>query len=89
MVPEGLVLLTSATFIVSVVRLAKYNTLVQQLSATEVLARVDVLCVDKTGTITKGELNLKEIQVVNNKEKDEVNNVLAAIAYNLPSKNPT
>lgn len=89
MVPEGLVLLTSATFIVSVARLAKHNTLVQQLSATEVLARVDVLCVDKTGTITEGKLNLKEIQVINNKEINEVNNVLAAIAYNLPSKNPT
>ncbi|MBE6048784.1 MAG: HAD family hydrolase [Clostridium sp.] len=89
MVPEGLVLLTSATFIVSVVRLAKYDTLVQQLSATEVLARVDVLCVDKTGTITEGRLNLKEIKPINNKGLNEINNVLAAIAYNLPSKNPT
>lgn len=89
MVPEGLVLLTSATFIVSVVRLAKYDTLVQQLSATEVLARVDVLCVDKTGTITEGRLNLKEIKPINDKGLNEINNVLAAIAYNLPSKNPT
>lgn len=89
MVPEGLVLLTSATFIVSVVRLAKYDTLVQQLSATEVLARVDVLCVDKTGTITEGSLKLKEIKVLNNSKKSEVDYVLAAISHNLPSENPT
>lgn len=89
MVPEGLVLLTSATFIVSVVRLAKHETLVQQLSATEILARVDVLCVDKTGTITEGKLNLKEIKAIENKDINEIDNVLSAIAYNLPSKNPT
>lgn len=89
MVPEGLVLLTSATFIVSVVRLAKHETLVQQLSATEILARVDVLCVDKTGTITEGRLKLREVKPLNNKNLNEINHVLAAIAYNLPSKNPT
>lgn len=91
MVPEGLVLLTSATFIVSVVRLAKYHTLVQQLSATEILARVDVLCVDKTGTITEGRLNL--IDVINledeNNDNEEIDIVLTAIVHNLPSKNPT
>lgn len=89
MVPEGLVLLTSATFIVSVVRLAKHETLVQQLSATEILARVDVLCVDKTGTITEGRLKLREIKPLNGFRQSEIDNVLAAIAYNLPSKNPT
>ena len=61
MVPEGLVLLTSATFIVSVVKLSKYDTLVQATIATEVLARVDVFCVDKTGTITEGDLKLSEV----------------------------
>lgn len=89
MVPEGLVLLTSATFIVSVVRLAKHETLVQQLSATEILARVDVLCVDKTGTITEGRLNVREVKHLNNAKQSEIDNILAAIAHNLPSKNPT
>ncbi|MGL4109833.1 cation-translocating P-type ATPase [Clostridium sp. LP20] len=88
MVPEGLVLLTSATFIVSVVKLAKYETLVQQLSATEVLARVDVLCVDKTGTITEGKLKLVDIVNLDG-NKEEVDEVLSALVHNLPSKNPT
>ncbi|HAP76848.1 MAG TPA: magnesium-transporting ATPase, partial [Acidimicrobiaceae bacterium] len=52
MVPEGLVLLTSVAFAVGVVRLAQRRCLVQELPAIEVLARVDVLCADKTGTIT-------------------------------------
>ena len=54
MVPEGLVLLTSVAFAVGVVRLSKQRCLVQELPAIEVLARVDVLCADKTGTITEG-----------------------------------
>ena len=89
MIPEGLVLLTSATFIVSVVRLAKYNTLVQQLSATEVLARVDVLCVDKTGTITEGKLNLVNVELIGNSDKELVDRTLSALVHNLPNKNPT
>ena len=89
MVPEGLVLLTSATFIVSVVKLAKYDTLVQQLSATEVLARVDVLCVDKTGTITEGTLKLVDIVSIGDKNKEEIDLVLSTLVHNLPSKNPT
>ena len=89
MVPEGLILLTSATFIVSVVKLGKHNTLVQQLSATEVLARVDVLCVDKTGTITEGKLKLVDIVNIGDSNKEEVDLVLSALVHNLPSKNPT
>ena len=56
MIPEGLVLLTSVVMAISVIRLAKYNTSVQELYAIEKLARVDVLCLDKTGTITSGEM---------------------------------
>ena len=88
MIPEGLVLLASATFIVSVVKLAKYDALIQQLSTTEILARVDVLCVDKTGTITEGKLKLTNVVNVD-KENEDVNDVLAALVHNLPSKNPT
>ena len=54
MIPEGLLLLTSSVMAVSVVRLAKYHVLVQQLYCIETLARVDVICLDKTGTITEG-----------------------------------
>lgn len=53
MVPEGLVLLTSVAMAVAVVRLGRRRTLVQQMPAVEVLARVDVVCVDKTGTLTE------------------------------------
>jgi cation-transporting ATPase E len=61
MVPEGLVLLTSVAFAVGVVRLAARRCLVQELPAIEVLARVDVLCADKTGTLTTGALSLVEV----------------------------
>ena len=58
MVPEGLVLLMSLAFAVAVLRLAKRNVLVQELPAVEGLARVDVLCIDKTGTLTAGKLSV-------------------------------
>jgi cation-transporting ATPase E len=61
MVPEGLVLLTSVTFAVSVVRLGRKQVLVQELAAVETLARVDVLCFDKTGTITAGDLTVHDL----------------------------
>ena len=61
MVPEGLVLLTSVVMAVAVVRLARRNALVQELAAVEVLARVDVLCLDKTGTLTEGKMVLEQI----------------------------
>jgi cation-transporting ATPase E len=54
MIPEGLVLLTSLNFALAVIRLARKNTLVQQLESVETLARVDCLNLDKTGTITDG-----------------------------------
>lgn len=56
MVPEGLVLLTSLAFMVAAVTLAGRQTLVQELPAVEVLARVDVVCLDKTGTLTHGDI---------------------------------
>lgn len=89
MIPEGLMLLTSATFIVSIVKLAKHDTLVQELCATEVLARVDVLCLDKTGTITKGDLKLSDIKNIGNRSDKEIDEILSLLAHNLPSNNPT
>ncbi|MBS1860731.1 MAG: HAD-IC family P-type ATPase [Actinobacteria bacterium] len=62
LIPEGLVLLMSITFAVAAVRLARRNTLVQQMSATESLASVDTICVDKTGTLTEGELRLAAVE---------------------------
>ncbi len=62
LIPEGLVLLMSVTFAVAAVRLARRHTLVQQMSATESLAAVDTICVDKTGTLTEGELRLAAVE---------------------------
>lgn len=56
MIPEGLVILTSIALAVGVIHLARYKTLVQELYCIETLARVDVLCLDKTGTITEGKM---------------------------------
>lgn len=89
MVPEGLVLLISLTFVVGIVRLSKWNTLVQELPATEVLARVDVLCIDKTGTITEGALKVVDVVILNEREKKEIDNAIAAISNSFPSANPT
>ncbi|WP_285116445.1 HAD-IC family P-type ATPase [Leifsonia sp. fls2-241-R2A-40a] len=63
MIPEGLVLLTSLAFGVAAIQLATRKVLVQELAAVEVLARVDVLCLDKTGTLTTGELALHGTEV--------------------------
>ncbi|GAA2248759.1 HAD-IC family P-type ATPase [Rarobacter faecitabidus] len=61
MIPDGLVLLTSMNFALAAVLLARSKVLVQELPAVEVLARVDVLCLDKTGTITDGTIALSEL----------------------------
>jgi len=61
MIPEGLYLLTSVALAVSVMRLAQRKTLVHQMSAIETLARVDVLCVDKTGTVTQPDMSVQEL----------------------------
>src|SRR5437867_2936431 len=61
MIPEGLVLLTSVAFAVGVIRLGRRRCLVQQLPAIEVLARVDVLCLDKTGTLTEPGMELDQV----------------------------
>ncbi|MCF2526392.1 HAD-IC family P-type ATPase [Yinghuangia soli] len=64
MVPEGLVLLTSLAFAVGVIRLGRRQCLVQELPAIEGLARVDVVCLDKTGTLTEGGMNVTEVRVL-------------------------
>ncbi len=89
MVPEGLVLLTSVAFAVGVVRLARHRCLVQELPAIEVLARVDVLCVDKTGTITEGMLALADVEVVGSTDRADVDAALAALSQLDPDPNAT
>jgi cation-transporting ATPase E len=64
MVPEGLVLLTTLAFLVATVGLARRQTLVQELPAVEGLARVDVVCLDKTGTLTHGDVAFDRLEVL-------------------------
>lgn len=64
MIPEGLILLTSTVLAVAVIRLSRSQVLVQQLYCIETLARVDVLCLDKTGTITTGKMEVAKVEVV-------------------------
>ncbi len=77
MIPSGLVLLTSVVLAVSVVRLSKQKTLVQELFCIETLARVDVLCLDKTGTITEGTMEFKEFIPLNHAGELEIANALS------------
>ena len=79
MIPEGLVLLTSSVMAVSVIRLSKYKVLVQQLYCIEVLARVNVLCLDKTGTITEGKMRVHEVSVQDGYKPKEVEKILSEI----------
>ncbi|MFC6323965.1 HAD-IC family P-type ATPase [Companilactobacillus baiquanensis] len=72
MIPEGLVLLTSVALATGAYNLSKKNILVRSLSAIETLARVDTLCLDKTGTITTGNLNVKEILSYNDFSKEAI-----------------
>ena len=82
MVPEGLVLLTSVAFAVGVVRLAKQRCLVQELPAIEVLARVDVLCADKTGHDHRGQRwrSPRSVELLDGADAAEVEDALAALA---------
>lgn len=87
MIPEGLVLLTSTVLAVSVIRLSKYNVLVQELFCIETLSRVDVLCLDKTGTLTEGKLELVDVIPYNNDYN--IDYILSSLATSFEVKNPT
>ena len=88
MVPEGLVLMTSIAFAVGVVRLGQRKCLVQELPAIEGLARVNVVCADKTGTLTENGMRLSEVRIVDDAyPEDQVTTTLAAIAASDPHPN--
>ncbi|MEV6930910.1 HAD-IC family P-type ATPase [Dactylosporangium sp. NPDC051485] len=87
MIPEGLVLMTSIAFAVGVIRLGRRKCLVQELPAIEGLARVDVLCLDKTGTLTEGGMDLGEVLPL--RDGEPIEDALAALANADPRPNPT
>ena len=76
MIPEGLILLTSSVMAVGVIKLYRVKVLVQELYAIETLARVDTLCLDKTGTLTTGDMEYKDVIEANNYSKFEVESYL-------------
>ncbi|MFF7874073.1 HAD-IC family P-type ATPase [Streptomyces californicus] len=87
MIPEGLVLLTSVAFAIGVVRLGRKQCLVQELPAIEGLARVDVVCLDKTGTLTEGGMDVSEIRPLNGSDEAYVQRVLRAFGSSDPRPN--
>src|SRR4051794_23731708 len=89
LIPEGLVLLMSVTLAVAAVRLARMDTLVQQMSAPEALAAVDTICVDKTGTLTTGELELVSVDVSDPSEASAAQQTLARFAASSGERNRT
>lgn len=88
-IPEGLMLLASTVLAVGVVRLSRYKVLVQELYCIETLARVDTLCLDKTGTLTEGVMEVTDTIILNDSFKDDVDKALSAIVNVLDDNNPT
>jgi cation-transporting P-type ATPase E len=89
LIPEGMVLLMSVTFAVAAVRLARKNTLVQQMSATESLAAVDTICIDKTGTLTDGKLRLIGVEVAEGVDEAAAHAALGRFAASAGDRNRT
>ena len=89
MIPEGLYLLTSVALAVGVMRLAKKKTLVHELSCIETLARVDTLCVDKTGTITEPEMKVTGIHPLCGMSEEELSDKIGELVENLNADNDT
>lgn len=89
MVPSGLLLLTTVALSVGMIRLAKYNTLVQDMYSLEMLARVNVLCLDKTGTITDGRMKVSDCVLLNNPTDYTVDDILGSMLASLDDNNQT
>ncbi|GAA2652308.1 HAD-IC family P-type ATPase [Streptomyces vastus] len=87
MVPEGLVLLTSVAFAIGVIRLGRKQCLVQELPAIEGLARVDTVCLDKTGTLTEGGMDVRELHALDGNDETYVRTVLGALGDSDPRPN--
>lgn len=82
MIPEGLVVLTSFAFVLATMTLARRKVLVQELPAVEGLARVDVICLDKTGTLTEGKIVFDRLEVFDKQDEATVQKVLATFSKN-------
>ena len=89
MLPKGLVLLTSVSLAASVVKLGKSNTLVQEMFSIETLSRIDVLCLDKTGTLTEGKMEIEQVIELDNPLKLDFHQVMSSFVAGSLDNNVT
>jgi cation-transporting P-type ATPase E len=89
LIPEGLMVLVSLTYAVAAARMARRGVLAQQLNAIESLASVEVLCVDKTGTLTESALRVAELVPAEGQDGEVLATVLARLAASASSRNDT
>ncbi|MDE6000962.1 MAG: HAD-IC family P-type ATPase, partial [Clostridia bacterium] len=89
MIPSGMLLLTSVALAVGIVRLAKNHTLVQDMYSLEMLARVNVLCLDKTGTITDGRMKVNDCVILNTVGEYSLNDIMGSMLAALDGNNQT
>ena len=89
MIPSGLLLLTTVALSTGMIRLARYNTLVQDMYSLEMLARVNVLCLDKTGTITDGRMKVSDCILLNATSEYGIDDIIGSMLASLSDNNQT
>lgn len=90
MIPEGLIILTSTALMTAAVRMAQKKVLIHELYCIENLARVDTLCLDKTGTITSGKMNVKDLLTISNQySKEDLKQIIANVVCAIEDDNLT
>ena len=89
MIPAGMFLLISVALAVGVIKLAEKRTLVQDIYSIEMLARSNVLCLDKTGTITDGTMTVKHIELLNDAKIEDVSNIISSMLHAQDTSNNT
>ena len=90
MLPKGIALLTITSLLTAVIKLGMKHILVQEMYSVETLARVDVLCLDKTGTITQGKMTVKGLKLLSERfTKEELERLLAAYMEHSKDNNAT
>lgn len=89
MIPAGMFLLTSVALAVSVIRLSRKRTLVQELYCIEMLARTNVLCLDKTGTLTNGSMSVKDVVLLGKQSLKDVDKIISSMVNSFHDANHT
>lgn len=89
LIPSGMILLTSIAMATGIIRLSQSNTLVNDMYSLEMLARVDVLCLDKTGTITDGRMKVEEVHLINAYSSYSVDDIMSSALAALDDNNQT